>query len=116
MFKRPPPSPAHGALAERVRRLGARPAPPIEAYAPKTNGNRAERTAVFRNATIEFESGERMQVAVKNVSATGARVEHPLRNELPATFLLIEPTLKLRKRVRVAWQREGVAGVRFLED
>jgi hypothetical protein len=71
---------------------------------------------VFREATVQFESGERMRVALKNVSATGARIEHPMRNDLPETFFLAEPTTKLRTWVRVMWQREGVAGVRFVED
>lgn len=56
-----------------------------------------------------------MTVAVKDVSASGARVEFFRHVPLPQSFMLSEPMMKLKCRVRVVWQREGVAGVEFVE-
>lgn len=101
-------------LANRVRNIAAQaPAATVEKSPPRSK-ERAPRQAVFRNATITFDSGERMAVAVKDVSATGARVEFFRHVALPETFLLSEPMMKLRRRVRVVWQRDGVAGVEFV--
>lgn len=59
--------------------------------------------------------GERMAVVVKDVSATGARVEFFVRRTLPDEVLFMEATLKLRKRARVVWQRDGAVGLEFLD-
>jgi hypothetical protein len=50
---------------------------------------------------------------MKDMNSGGARIEFFQRNDLPESFLLSEPTLKLRRRVRLVWQRECVAGVKF---
>ncbi|MEQ1708737.1 MAG: hypothetical protein ABL864_10460 [Terricaulis sp.] len=54
-------------------------------------------------------------MAVKDISATGARVEFFQRIVLPETFMLSEPTMKLKRRVRIIWQREGIVGVQFTD-
>jgi hypothetical protein len=78
--------------------------------------SRAERAGVFRNGTLVFGDGQRMAVAIKDLSETGARIEFFRYAELPGHVILIEPTLKLRRTARVAWQRELVAGLEFIAD
>lgn len=108
--------PDGGVLASRLRTIAERaPAAAVEKVAPRSK-QRAPRQAVFRNATLTLDSGEKMTVAVKDVSASGARVEFFRHVPLPATFVLSEPMMKLKRRVRVVWQREGVAGVEFIEQ
>lgn len=57
--------------------------------------------------------GEKLSVAIKNLSESGARVEYFIRRELPELVVLIEPTLRIRHRARVVWQRDGAAGLAF---
>jgi hypothetical protein len=102
-------------LANRVRNIAERAPNAAVEKAPPRSKERAPRQAVFRNATITLDSGERMTVAVKDVSASGARVEFFRHVPLPQRFMLSEPMMKLKCRVRVVWQREGVAGVEFVE-
>jgi hypothetical protein len=56
---------------------------------------------MFRSAVLLFASGERLEVVVKNMSRTGARVEFYLRTELPREVTLIEASMNLRKAARV---------------
>ena len=113
MFGKSKPS-IENVLASRLRNIAERaPARAVEKVAPCSK-DRAPRQAVFRNATITLDSGERIAVAVKDVSAAGARVEFVRHVPLPQSFILSEPIMKLKRRVRVVWQREGVAGVEFV--
>ncbi|PZO46146.1 MAG: hypothetical protein DCF16_19325 [Alphaproteobacteria bacterium] len=115
MFGKSKPPGAESVLASRLRNIAARaPAGAVEKMPPRSQ-DRAARQAVFRNATLTLDSGERMTVAVKDVSATGARVEFFRHVPLPQNFMLSEPMMKLKRRVRVVWQREGVAGVEFVD-
>jgi len=123
-------------LAARVRQLSeARPASPeIEAptpaaaaAAPRTfsmtasvaktvrNKERAPREPMFRTGTLVTSGGGRQNVAIKNVSATGALVEFHTRAELPTYVVLIEPMLRLNRKARVVWQVEGAAGLQFID-
>jgi hypothetical protein len=83
--------------------------------AGRSRRERSERQAVFRQAVLVFLDQQRLQVALKSLSETGARVEYLTRMELPEEVTLIEPTLRLRRRARVVWQREGVAGLQFID-
>lgn len=115
MFGKSKP-PGRSVLESRLRTIAERaPTSVVKETAPRSK-ERASRQAVFRNATITLDSGERMTVAVKDVSASGARVEFFRHVALPVSFLLSEPMMKLKRRVRVVWQREGVAGVEFIEE
>jgi PilZ domain len=80
------------------------------------NKPRAPRQPLFRTATLVTSGGARQNVAVKDLSETGARIEFHTRSELPSIVMLIEPTLKVHKRARVVWQTEGVAGLQFIEE
>ncbi len=72
------------------------------------------RQALFRQGMLILGNGERLTVAVKNVSATGARVEFFTRRDLPEFLTLVEPTLRIRSQARVVWQRDGAAGLEFI--
>jgi hypothetical protein len=54
-----------------------------------------------------------MAVVVKNLSTRGARIEFVARTTLPDEVTLID-AIGRRRRVRVAWQRGGTAGVEFV--
>lgn len=77
---------------------------------------RAFRRPFFRHGTLLFEDGQRLDVAVKDLSVGGARIEYYLRTELPENVLLCEPTLRLRCRAKVVWQIEGAAGLSFVQQ
>ena len=96
-----------------MRRAVERPAPPKSAFTPKIRVPRADRQAVYRQGTLVLADGEKFSVAIKNLSESGARVEYFIRRELPELVLLIEPTLRIKRRARVVWQRDGAAGLVF---
>jgi hypothetical protein len=76
---------------------------------------RAFRRPFFRHGALLFEDGQRLNIAVKDLSVGGARVEFYVRQTLPDNVLLCEPTLRLRCRAKVVWQTEGAAGLAFIE-
>jgi hypothetical protein len=100
MFSKRPPNGGKPKLESRIRQIAESapsvPRPPTPAVAP-----RAARTPMFRSAVLLFASGERLEVVVKNMSRTGARVEFYLRTELPREVTLIEASMNLRKAARV---------------
>lgn len=119
-------------LAERMRQIAdPRPTPATtesaasftSAAAPAASvaksvrkQDRAERQSLFRTATMITSGGARQNVAMKDVSATGARIEFHTRATLPAQIIIIEPMMKLHKRARVVWQDEGIAGIEFIDE
>lgn len=112
MFSKPSKK---GGLTDRLRHVADRKPPPLPA-SPRPQEPRSDRRALFRHGKIVFDSGQSMPVAVKNVSRTGARIEFFTNAELPQEFVLHEPTIPLRRRARVVWQRDGRAGLKFIED
>jgi hypothetical protein len=74
---------------------------------------RQPRERTFRMGILLADNGERIPVVIKDVNDTGARVEFVSRMELPASVVLVEPTLKLHRRAHVIWQSGGAAGVQF---
>lgn len=95
-----------------IRALVARlfRAPPAEREAPYARGE-----ALFRRAVVAPDAGAQRTVAVTRLSATGARIEFFAREILPAEFTLIEPIRGLRRRARVVWQEDHVAGLAFID-
>ena len=91
-------------------------APPPAAHALARQVERAVRQAVFRQGALILADGERFPAALKNISASGARVEYFTRRELPEIVILVEPTLRIKSRARVVWQREGMAGLAFVTE
>lgn len=71
--------------------------------------------AVYRQASVVPDQGAARTVAVTRLNQTGARVEFFAREPLPAEFLLVEPIRGVRRRARVLWQDDHVAGLRFVE-
>jgi hypothetical protein len=102
-------------LTERMRRAVDRPTAPPSNYSFARQIERAVRQAVFRQGALILANGEKLSVAIKDISVTGARVEYFTRNELPELIVLVEPTLRIKSKARVVWQREGVAGLAFVE-
>ncbi len=116
MFGKAKPSPGNDLLTERIRRAVDRPtAAPPSAYSFARQIERALRQAVFRQGALILADGEKLSVALKDISVTGARVEFFTRRELPEFVVLVEPTLRIKSRARVVWQRDGVAGLAFAE-
>lgn len=102
-------------LADRIRSVSERPSAAAAAPPRNPRRERAERKLLYRRGVLVFGDGVRLEIALKNLSAGGARVEYFTNVELPAEVVLIEPTLNLRRRAGVIWQRDGAAGLRFLD-
>ncbi len=116
MFGKVKPSSGADRLSERMRRAVERPtAPPPSAYAVARQIERAVRQAAFRQGALILADGEKLSVALKDISVTGARVEYFVRRELPDIVILVEPTLRIKSRARVVWQRDGIAGLAFAD-
>ncbi len=104
-------------LSERMRKAVEREtAPPPEALPLTRQVERAVRQAVFRQGALILAGGEKLPVTLKSISATGARVEYLTHRELPQIVILVEPTLRIKSRTRVIWQRDGVAGLAFVAE
>ena len=99
-------------LANRVRQLSQRP-PSATSSTPKA---RAERRPLFRNATLILANGQKLAVAITNLSSTGARIEFSANVDLNGAVTLIESILKLRRLARVTWRSDGAAGLKFADD
>lgn len=113
MFGKVPPS---GRLQARVRQVTQeRCYHPTPGPAPR-QAARKTRRGVFKNATVILPNDERVSVVVRDLSDEGARIEFVQRRLLPSSFILCEPTMKLRRRVELVWQQDAAAGVRFRSD
>lgn len=113
MFKKPhtaKPDP----LADRLRKIAGASAEETVYSTVTTGEKRSERKSTFKAATLSFITGERVDVVVKNVSDTGARVEFLRDIELPDRVMLSEPTLRLKTWAYVIWQTRGAAGLQFV--
>ncbi len=104
--------PSNNALNDRVRAITERQA--IQAPPPQAKA-RADRDSVFKQATITLDSGVRLSVAIKDISAGGARIEFFQDVALEGDFTISEPMTRLRRRARVAWRAQGAAGLVFLD-
>lgn len=113
MFKKTSPS-KPDPLAERLRKIADVPAEEVTYSSVQPGEKRSERKPTFKAATLTFITGERVDVVVKNVSDTGARVEFMRDISLPDRVLLSEPTLRLKIWAYVIWQTRGAAGLQFV--
>lgn len=114
MFKKPDsgkPDP----LAQRMRKIAAVTQEEVVYSTVKPGEKRAERKPTFKAASLAFITGDRVEVVVKNVSDTGARVEFMRDMQLPDRVLLSEPTLRLKTWAYVVWQTRGAAGLQFVK-
>jgi len=108
-------------LSKLISSLFSRPAQPEAAAeefevveAPRLM-ERAFRRPFFRHGALVFKDGQRLNIAVKDLSEGGARVEFYMRTTLPENVMLCEPTLRLRCHAKVVWQTENAAGLSFTE-
>ncbi|MEY2758520.1 MAG: hypothetical protein RIR33_2298 [Pseudomonadota bacterium] len=113
MFKKTPDKP--DPLAQRMRNIASVPAEEVNYSSVAPGEKRAERKPTFKAASLAFITGERVDVVVKNVSDTGARVEFMRDIQMPDRVLLSEPTLRLKTWAYVIWQTRGAAGLQFVK-
>lgn len=76
---------------------------------------RARREATFKQGTVTTRGGERVPVVIKNVSATGVRIEFFRDVTLGDHVLITESTLRLNTWAEVMWQSRGAAGLKFVK-
>lgn len=114
MFKKPNPD-KPDPLAQRMRKIADVSHEEVTYKGATTSEKRSERKPTFKAATLTLISGERIDVVVKNVSETGARIEFMRDLTLPDRVMLSEPTLRLRIWAYVAWQERGKAGLEFVK-
>lgn len=114
LFKGTTP-PSGGTFSDRIKKVGEhRPASgPTRAVEP--HEKRLARDPVFVNATVVFGANSKLPVVVTNVNAKGARVEFVANFTLPGEVVLIAPILGLNRTSRIAWQKSGSAGLRFVD-
>lgn len=109
--------PPRDQLTSRIRAVTAAPSPTQPStsfHTPQREQARDPREPLFRNATVLIDETHRLAVVLKNLSNSGARIEYFTKVELPPVVVLVESTMKLRRRARVIWQRDGVAGLEFI--
>jgi len=105
---------ASNLFADRLRKIADTPQADTDYGVVGPPATRAERKPAFRAATLTFITGDRIDVVVKNLSATGARVEFMCNVPLPDRVLLSEPTACLQVWAYVTWQEPGAAGLEFV--
>jgi hypothetical protein len=106
--------PISATLAQRMQRIAATPAFAPERVAVQTFGKRAIRADAWRPGTISFQTGERMDVVVKKISDTGARIEFVRSTYLPDRVKLTAQGTS--RWAYVTWQTWAVAGLQFVGE
>jgi hypothetical protein len=101
-------------LADRMRKIAAVPVEETTYTSVATGEKRSERKPTFKSATLTMISGERIEVVVKNISETGARIEFVRDVSLTDRVLLSEPTMRIKTWAYVIWQTRGAAGLQFV--
>ncbi len=114
MFKKPDNNKVDP-LADRMRKIAAAPHEDVQYSSVQTGQKRAERKPTFKSATVTTLGGERVDVVVKNISVTGARVEFLRDVALTDRVILSEPTLRIKTWAYVVWQTRGAAGLQFVQ-
>lgn len=71
------------------------------------------RYRVLKRGTIAFAGGGGIDCTVRNLSASGARIDLPDQAELPATFMLIIEADQFIRRCRSVWSDNRRLGVAF---
>jgi hypothetical protein len=118
MFRKPDANKGKDPLADRMKAISKQASfaaveiQPQHTYSAIGSKKRATRRAMFRQASI-VAVGERIEVVVKNVSETGARIDFFRRLDLPSRVLLQAPSLQLKRWARVVWQTDSSAGLHF---
>jgi hypothetical protein len=77
---------------------------------------RESRDIVFKQGVAVLPHGERVRVAIKDISASGCRIEYFQNHSLEGHLTITEPSIPLNRRAEVIWQREVASGLRFLDQ
>jgi hypothetical protein len=107
-------TPVSTTLSQRVQRIAATPAHVPERAAAQNFGRRSVRADAWRPATISFQTGERMDVVVKNISDSGAKIEFVFSAYLPDRVRLTAQGMS--RWAYVTWQTWGGAGLQFVSE
>ena len=108
-------------LASRMRAAVATPVSAAKPNALKrgfgtAEQRRTQRADKYKRACLILETGERIDVAVRNISEIGARVDfHGGGIGSSSRVTLLEPSLGLKKRARVIWRDQRSVGLSFEE-
>jgi hypothetical protein len=114
MFKKLGQASANDQLAHRIQKIAV--AQVIDADLPVERSDlRDPRQPTFKPATIRLAGGERMDVVVKDASASGVKIVFLRRVRLTDQIMISEPTLRISTWAQVVWQTVGAAGLRFLD-
>jgi hypothetical protein len=100
---------------DRVTAILARD-PPATYVSTGGNGQRARRSPVYKQGVAVLSHGEKLPVVIKNLSATGCRIEYFQAAHLEGRILILEPSVPLRQWGDVVWQGDGASGIAFVED
>jgi hypothetical protein len=73
----------------------------------------AQRQRVLKQGTLAFAGGGSIDCTVRNISASGARVEIVDPIVLPQTFTLVIKTDKFLRRCHPVWSRDLRIGLAF---
>ena len=74
----------------------------------------AQRVRALLRATISYHNGAfQLDVMIRDVSPTGARLAVNSDVTLPETFELTIPKTGTKKKARMMWRRPGEVGIRF---
>lgn len=75
---------------------------------------RAPRAKVYKKAELILESGQRLEVIVRDLFEGGARVDfYSGSADLAGRLLLKEPSLAINKWATLIWKSQNSAGLRF---
>src|SRR5262249_17842574 len=96
----------------RIVVTGDAPSPPRSRES--SFNQRRERTTRFKRAFLVLETGDRVDVVVKNLSDKGARIDfYGAGPSSSGRGLLIEPSLGLQRWARIVWKDRNSAGLSF---
>lgn len=101
-------------LALRIDRIAKAPTSAPEHTVERKFGKRAIRADGWSPGSVSFQSGERFDVVVKNISETGAKIEFIRTTYLPDRVRLTAKGVS--RWAYVSWQSWGVAGLQFVAE
>ena len=76
----------------------------------------AKRLRVLKSAKLILDDMRSIDCAVRDISATGAKVLIGSSNNLPATFRLFMVSDSTIRDVEIAWKRHDMIGVNFTSE
>lgn len=78
---------------------------------------RSPRQRVLKSGKIVYGGGTiQIDCVIRNISATGARLEVPTSIPVPDKFELVEASGHKRRAATVMWRKGALMGIRFDEE